>query len=296
MTYIFILLQRFAILRFVKSLGISASSLRRPLLELWGMVVIACLVGFMGPFGTYAEGDLMERVSRWACFLGGAYVLVRPAIGLGRVLAVQTGLPETQVLIAGTVISSLPVAAIWNWGSIAIFGRELHNPVVLSFALVCALAVLVVVWWAEGIDDAFERRHNQRLWSGGAEARNWAPAGASPLPSPQHAPAAPRLLARLGTGFVGPVIALQSEDHYVRVHGPGHSKLVLMRLRDAIAEMDGVAGQQVHRSWWVAKAAMRGCERVGRGYRLHLASGLVAPVARDLVHELGEIAPVEARG
>ena len=87
-------------------------------------------------------------------------------------------------------------------------------------------------------------------------------------------------------GFAGPILALQSEDHYVRVHGQRGSELILMRLRDAIAEMEGVAGAQVHRSWWIAHRAILRCDPAGRSWLITLDGGLSVPVARDSVARL----------
>ena len=61
------------------------------------------------------------------------------------------------------------------------------------------------------------------------------------------------------------------EDHYVRAHTMLGSDLVLLRLRDAIAELDGIEGAQVHRSWWVARDVVEGVEREGRKLRLLLS-------------------------
>jgi DNA-binding LytR/AlgR family response regulator len=80
------------------------------------------------------------------------------------------------------------------------------------------------------------------------------------------------------------------EDHYVRVHTPHGSALLLMRMRDAVAELDGLPGALVHRSWWVAQGAVQGVRREGRNVRLQLAGGIEAPVAR------AQIAPLEAAG
>ena len=76
------------------------------------------------------------------------------------------------------------------------------------------------------------------------------------------------------------VLALQAEDHYVRVHTAKGSTLLLMRMADAIAELDGQAGMQVHRSWWVARAAVSGAAPTGRRASLILVNGLAVPVAR----------------
>jgi DNA-binding LytR/AlgR family response regulator len=84
------------------------------------------------------------------------------------------------------------------------------------------------------------------------------------------------------------LIALEMEDHYVRAHTMLGSDLILMRMRDAIAELAGVPGMQVHRSWWVAQAAVAAVERDGRNVRLELANGLRAPVSRERVAALRE--------
>ena len=73
------------------------------------------------------------------------------------------------------------------------------------------------------------------------------------------------------------------EDHYLRVHTALGSDLILLRMRDAVAELDGLEGLLVHRSWWVAKSAVRAVERDGRSVRLILPNELVAPVARTMV-------------
>jgi DNA-binding LytR/AlgR family response regulator len=59
-----------------------------------------------------------------------------------------------------------------------------------------------------------------------------------------------------------------------------------MRLSDAIAELDGVEGLQVHRSWWVARDAVDEVKRDGRNLRLRLSNGVEAPVSRNRANDL----------
>jgi DNA-binding LytR/AlgR family response regulator len=54
-----------------------------------------------------------------------------------------------------------------------------------------------------------------------------------------------------------------------------------MRMRDAVAELDGVPGLQVHRSWWVAGEAVERVEKEGERMRLRLVNGMTVPVARS---------------
>ncbi len=73
--------------------------------------------------------------------------------------------------------------------------------------------------------------------------------------------------------------AVSSEDHYLRVLTSLGEELILMRLADAVRELEG-SGLQVHRSWWVATAAVREVKRTGGKLSLVLPSGKEAPVSR----------------
>jgi DNA-binding LytR/AlgR family response regulator len=61
-----------------------------------------------------------------------------------------------------------------------------------------------------------------------------------------------------------------------------------MRLRDAIADVQDDQGIQVHRSWWVSRAAVASVRRIGRTAELTLIDGTVVPVARDMMPRLRE--------
>jgi DNA-binding LytR/AlgR family response regulator len=76
------------------------------------------------------------------------------------------------------------------------------------------------------------------------------------------------------------------EDHYVRAHTAAGSTLILMRLRDALAELAGLAGRQVHRSYWAAEAAVAHIDRADERIRLVLRNGLTVPVSRRHLPEL----------
>ena len=75
--------------------------------------------------------------------------------------------------------------------------------------------------------------------------------------------------------------ALEAEDHYLRVHTAAGDTLILMRLYDAIRELDGIEGSQTHRSWWVARAAVIDKARANGRVSFTLKGGLNAPVRRS---------------
>ncbi len=79
------------------------------------------------------------------------------------------------------------------------------------------------------------------------------------------------------------LLAVASEDHYLRVHTDAGEALILMRMGDALAELADVAGAQTHRSWWVAAGAVVAVERLAGKAQLHLSGGLTAPVSRSFL-------------
>ena len=107
---------------------------------------------------------------------------------------------------------------------------------------------------------------------------------------PTSEPARPaRFLDRLPLRLKGATIrAVQAEDHYLRIHTDRGSDLILMRLSDAVEELEGLEGAQTHRSWWVAREAVRGVERGDGRAVLTLEGGLRAPVSRRYARALRE--------
>lgn len=77
------------------------------------------------------------------------------------------------------------------------------------------------------------------------------------------------------------LFAISSEDHYLRVYTSVGEEMILMRLTDAVRELTGVDGLQVHRSWWVAKAGVTDEKRVDGRSLLVLPSGTEVPVSRS---------------
>ena len=107
--------------------------------------------------------------------------------------------------------------------------------------------------------------------------------------SPSGATTPVRFLDRLPPKLKGGTLyAVQAEDHYLRIRTSKGSDLILMRLTDAIAELDGIEGAQTHRSWWVAKDGYTEVKRADRRLTLVLKDGAEAPVSRPNATALRE--------
>lgn len=100
-------------------------------------------------------------------------------------------------------------------------------------------------------------------------------------------PPPPKFLERLPLKLRGAEVwAVEAEDHYLRLHTSKGQDLILMRLADAVAELEGIEGLQVHRSWWVAHDAIVDAKRGDGRATLTLKDGAQVPVSRTYAGEL----------
>lgn len=221
---------------------------------------LGALLGFLGPFGTYPAFAPPLRYGFWI-----AMVLA----GFGAALAARRLVPDTAgarprwvrpALIA--LVSTLPMTFLVAWVLSLVQPGRIVEPARLPalFAAVGTVQLLIVVVLLRD-----ER----------------APAASAAAPAPDAPAGFPEaLLARLPRPLGRDVVALEAEDHYLRVHTAAGSDLILMRLSDAVAAIDARLGLQVHRSWWVASGAIAAVERDGARTQLRLGTGLRVPVGR----------------
>ena len=236
--------------------------------DIAGATVLALFLAAIGPYGSYLNGPLWQRVVFQLPCTWTATLLIGLAVRLA-IARLGRGPLLWAVVLGVAALAMLPVAGInilmarWLWPFI--------GPHMTPFA-----------WYWEGLFIAAPVSF-LFAWLGlrrADRARLQAEAAAD-----ADAPAAPGLLRARRED----VLCLQMEDHYVRVRTARGSHLVLATFGQAM-EAVGMPGLRVHRSWWVADSAVARGELDGRNLRLVLTDGSVAPVARSSVAE------VRARG
>ncbi|MCM0000858.1 MAG: LytTR family transcriptional regulator DNA-binding domain-containing protein [Erythrobacter sp.] len=260
---------------------------RRIIIDLAAMTAIGVFLAIIGPFGSIAA-PLAERLVTWIGFAWLGYACYRPMQSVAAWGERALALPRWGVLAAAVLVGTVPMTfAVIAVNSLPSGG--LHWP---SFEVLAGTYFSVLV-----IGGAVTVLFNLVQGTPRAEVPAPAPLHSSPpmpQPAPPPAPSAPPvaappphpLLDQLPAEIGSAIIALEMEDHYVRVHTMLGSALVLMRMRDAVALLGDLEGMQVHRSWWVARAAVEDAAREGRNVRLRLARGIEAPVARAKIAEL----------
>lgn len=222
---------------------------------LW--LIVSVLVAFAGPFGTYASMRAPVRLAYWCLLLGGAVPMAslcrrfaRPWLrGLGR---------WPRGFIVSAIFATLYAPLVY------LVTRWLESRGLTT------IVPIWVMWIATFLSSLTE----SAVWT----LMNVSQTHLLPVDTP---PTHARLLARLGPDHPGPILALSVRDHYVVVTTAEGQISLLMRFADAIAELDGVPGMQVHRSHWVAFAAVLSVMRTGGKTFLQLVDGRLVPVSRS---------------
>lgn len=239
------------------------------------LLALGAVFGWLGPYGTYELG-LFERFAYWMIAIPVIGLLAPPATRLIERLEPVASLSQPMRTLAGSLIAGIPGAFI-AIGLQTLFGRPpLESPIELARIYVSVTVLIALIAIPMGMI-AVRRRQ--------ATA---APAAAQPIAAPPAAappidyPFLRRIPPKLGTNL----LFIATEDHYLRVTTDRGSDLILFRLSDAVAELDPAAGQQVHRSYWVAWRAITAVQRDGHRTALLLSNGTTIPVSRTYARSL----------
>jgi len=230
---------------------------------LWA--AIGVVMAFLGPFGS-SERSLSERMIYWLiCMVGGGLIGIaidapvrrRVRYFWGRLLIVSVAMTPFVTLLVGLVNHWLSPMRL----TLANVAEPTFQVFVVCFAAMC----LRQLAWAE-------------------------PVRIVATPEPQEDPTGPfrqRLSAKRREAAL---LAVEAEDHYLRVHTDAGDELITARFGDALAELAAARGFQTHRSWWVAADAIDDVKWLrGRG-EAKLKCGLVVPISRS------NAAPLKAAG
>ena len=226
------------------------------------------------------------------------------SVGAGLFLAVAGAFGTSDAAISVRLAYWLPLMVVgWLWGvfiarhifAFARLGDRLWLRVLISAAIMAAplTAVVIVIGRL-----TFGRRYSPApLWQMVSYVfvvclvmiliTVAADRGAATTTQASDKP--PKFLDRLPLKLRGAEVwAVEAQDHYLRLHTSKGQDLILMRLSDAVAELEGIEGAQVHRSWWIARDAVTDAERGDGRATLTLKDGSQVPVSRTYARLLRE--------
>lgn len=228
-----------------------------------GAVGVALLLALLGPFGSYAA-PLPDRLLFW-----GATVLLGTGLSVLAALLLPSRWRQVSwpIYVTGATLVLGPVQTIFVQMLLPLIAPPETVAEVRFWDQVPEVMLLMALGTALSI--GFIR------WS--APAQGHGPATVPPPPPTPTTSFFDRLPPALGRDL----LCLEMEDHYLRVHTARGNVLILLRLRDAVAELRTVPGAQVHKSWWVARAAVACATRSKSGWDLVLTDGRRVPVGRS---------------
>ncbi len=193
------------------------------------------------------------------------------------------------ILVIGHTLACLLVLPYVNWlldsfdlrWPSAALHQEMDTPLTAAFWVYWLRAGILWV----GINLLFDQflglpRYRYAVPAGYEEATVASETEAQPGSSPASRPARPAFLERIPASVaLADVIAVRAEQHYIRVLTTGKAYMVLHRFGDALHELEGSDGLQVHRSWWVRKGAVTRLRQNAKKVCLVLESGEEIPVS-----------------
>jgi hypothetical protein len=237
---------------------------RRIAIELSLLVAIGLLMAVLGPYRSLDLPPLRRTIYWLLAIIGGG------AIGILIDFAIRKRIRGFWRAVLGVAILMTPPVTLFVWTlNAGMLGQKVGPRGLLTLGWqVFVIALLVMAMRA-------------LLWRRAIETRTVV---MPPLPEAERA-----FRMRLSAKRRGArLIAIEAEDHYVRIHTDQGSELLTMRFSDALEELAQVHGHQLHRSWWAAGDAIEEVRwRRGSG-EARLAGGLTAPVSRSFAASLRE--------
>ena len=227
-----------------------------------GSLVI--LLTLTGPFGTFVDLPAPLRLAYWTIAVGGCSLLMHVVIGAVLGTRWLADWPDLPRIALGLMLAAFPGAAL-----IGLLERMMrNNNAVFDHYLWFWFCVAAI-----GLPVAVV----QFTTFGSREPE-------SPVGSGTDAPDI-RFLHRLPRELGRQIISLSMQDHYVRVTTDRGSVMILIRFSDAVRELAGHPGAQVHRSHWVAAGQAKQILHEKNRTMIELVDGRRLPVSRPYLRD-----------
>lgn len=250
--------------------------LRQIVLPVVPPILVGILLALLGPFGTFGVEPAEARMAFWLSVVLVNWLIMELAVTyVARRFADRLPWPLASVPLLASLAAWIPCTLVVLGAYRVILGEDLAEDVVdLAWkVLILLIAVSAAVY---GIN---RLRREART----ARAEGAAPAAPDFAEDPTDA-----FRVRWPARLTGRLLALEMEDHYLRIHTSEGSDVILCRMEDAGRELAAAEGLRVHRSYWVARAAVREVRRRGKQPILVLENGLEVPVGRTYLPKVRE--------
>ncbi len=216
------------------------------------LVVAVCII--VGPFSTYENLSLLERIPYWAGIILFCYAIALIVLAFSKWFK----LDKTPATYLNHLLHSLVIAsfiAVFVYGvNFMVFGNIESLPNIFSYlglTIPISLVVSSVVYMLIP--------------------------KTSPNSKETHAVFLKRLPVHLGKDLY----SISVSDHYVEAATAKGTHMVLMRFSDALNEVDAINGIQLHRSHWIALDSVASVDKRDGKLVVKLKNGRQYPVSRS---------------
>lgn len=222
-----------------------------------GLVAVISILTVVGPFDTQRVMTLPTRLVYWSIISVTTFFAGQTVSFFALAVLTNKGVHQWLARLIGGILTG-PTVAIIVWAiNIYLFDMDIsHNYsfwVFAGYTTVISIAVIVL----------FSLVSTDNL-----------------TPASPAQPASKAFFGRLPKHLGAQLISLEAQDHYLKVTTTKGNELILMRLSDAIKELENYAGARVHRSWWVAFDEIAKAERLSGRAQLTMNDGNIVPVSR----------------
>lgn len=241
---------------------ILADLLTLRLAALVGGAIVVCIVA--GPFHTL-DMPLILRAAYWTISITVATAMSMVIITYAFVGPIAPRIPQLVRGAVGALVFSVLYAGVLIALGEVFLGdddRLPRYPQFLGYVTPIALGITFIVY-------LFRKERDD-----------------TPVAPPAPAEVAPRILSRIKPGLGAQLTRLTVQDHYVEVFTDKGSQLVLMRFADALEEVAPTPGWRIHRSHWVAEAAMADIRREDGKTFVVLSDGAELPISRTYLPQM----------
>lgn len=219
---------------------------------------VVIILAISGPFNTLAEFSFPKRLAYWGAIAVSTYFgSIFVSNGVYQALRSTLHNRGLRIALAGFAGGILVTLIVWFISAFIAGNAAPNHHALIKLAAQCIPIAMVIT---AGVFLLADPPHNDQ----GTELENL-------------------FFARLPVALGRDIISVQSQDHYLRVVTTKGSNMILMRLSDAIIELEGTKGIQTHRSWWVATKHITKKRKEGGKVTLVLSDGQIVPVSRNRV-------------
>ena len=217
----------------------------------WSLLaVVSILAALVGPFGTIVDLALAQRFAYWGLTVAGSFFIAGVSLSAAEGWVAARTERKLAGIVLGAVIAGVPIT-----GLVLVLGYAFRlggsdAMVVYGHVVAICFCIRLIFLLTEG---------RQSI----------------------SADVLPAILDRLPPAKRGRLIRIAVHDHYVDIVTDNGRGMVLMRLKDAVAETVPEPGVRVHRSHWVSVRGVSGCFRSRGRVFLQMRDGARVPVSRS---------------